>query len=389
MQCRNSCQSWYSPSPHWQGGVREGRKTWRFLPFYYPEYNSTVGASREVAGGGRETKTQPPSPLKTLNRTKHQPRGKDPPAGNGGKRLTATLAGESSPLPAGPTSCRCIRHRCSAKGSSRLPGQRRPRGTCGEERGEERGGPGGPRRRRGLWGRRSYCPRGGDWAAQAHSCTPSPPPHGASTHLSHPRRPCRSSASEGGEEAEGEQGRFTKTVPFSAPLPPSLNACSEPLQSPQAGLRPRRANCVPSLLCHEFEISAAIGGLPGLLTRSASRDAKGIRPHSSRPMTGRRGRDLAAGGRGRPWWGRAPLSGAGGSRRGEHPIPGGPRAGHRPAAVPPAPGQPSRGSYPRQQGAVLKELVKGGRWGETRGRRLRRAAPEGRAAEGFTPYTYC
>lgn len=79
--------------------------------------------------------------------------------------------------------------------------RRRPGGGRGDPPdtgGEERGGPGGPRRRRGLWGRRGYCPRGGDWAAQVRSCTPSPPPHRVSTHLSHPRCPCRSSASGAG-----------------------------------------------------------------------------------------------------------------------------------------------------------------------------------------------
>lgn len=242
--------------------------------------------------------------------------------------------------------------------------RRRPGG--GEPRhagGEERSGPGGPRRRRGLWVQRGYCPRAGDRATEAHSRTPSPWPHGASTHLSHPPCPCRTSARVG---VEGELGRFTKTVPRPAPLPPSLNACSEPLQSPQAGLRARQANCVPGLFCHEFEISVTIGEFPGMLTRSANRDAKGIRPHSTRPVRGRRGRDRG-GGRARPaatrgaapGGGRAPLSGARGSRR--RPVPGRPRAGLRAAAIAPSPGQPSRGRNPRQQGAAPKEVVKGGR----------------------------
>lgn len=135
----------------------------------------------------------------------------------------------------------------------------------------------------------------------------------------HPPGPCRDGPRGGGRGGAPSSGRLTEAAPRAAPSPPpSLNACSQGLRSAQAGLGAPKANRVAALMRDGFEMGAAIGGAPGTLSRSANSEAEGIRPHSIRPMAGRRGR--ARGG------GRVPLSGPGKGRprggRGRHTRPG-------------------------------------------------------------------
>jgi len=224
----------------------------RGLAFCYPDCSPAAGASKEMAGSERETKRQPPPESPGRNETQHNAGGEAP---------------HGSPRRRGQP---------PARPSDRTPVRSPP--LLGE-RLLTAPGPGGPR---GLWGR-SGC--GGDGAAQAHAGPRAP---------ALPAAPAPTCAIPGVPAApprvgsEGELGRLTNTVPHPASLPPSLNACCEPLRSPQAGLRARQANRVPSRFCHGFEIPVAIGGAPGTLIRSANRNAKGIRPPSTRPMRGRR-----------------------------------------------------------------------------------------------------
>lgn len=197
MPCRNSRQSCCSPSPHCQGGVREGGKPWRFSSFCYSERIPTAGASRNCWGRAGNKKQSPALPrTPEQNQTRVLREG---PFGRGrGKRLrqhppvsavsTRSSDGMSVPRPLG--------ERLLAAPA------RGPRDTSGEQR----GGPG-----RAAPAGAAACGNGGVTGHAGPLVHALPPPRRARTNLGHPRCPGRSSASGGGRVSSAASGKPSPT----------------------------------------------------------------------------------------------------------------------------------------------------------------------------------